>query len=142
MDAIREQIVTLATAELGPQNADKYWSDVLPNQTGYPKSWCGGFCLWVLHQAGLAKDIDWRIGLGFCYRLHMTTKPEAGDIAYFDKPYQHHAIVVSIDNDMLTTIDGNQAGETVKQRVRMISESKPVFYSIESLLVEPDFLDA
>jgi len=131
---IRNQLVTIARAEEGPQDADKYWADVLPGlaSNSYPPSWCGAFTLWVLHQAELAKDINWVIGLGYLYRLKMVRTPLPGDIAYFDKPYQHHAMVISAENGILRTVDGNQKGETVKIRTLRLSEG--IYYSIGSLL--------
>jgi hypothetical protein len=131
----RQAIVDAAESQLGPQDPTKYWADVLPGVTGTGHlSWCGGFALWCLHQAGLAKDIDWKIGLGFCFKLPRTTDPKPGDVAYFDKPYQHHAIVSDIDGDVLSTIDGNQTGNTVRHRTRSVSESKVVFFSVDPWL--------
>jgi hypothetical protein len=132
----RQAVVNAAMGELGQQDPAKYWSNVLPGSQpwDYPHDWCGGFTLWTLHQAGLAQSIEWKTGLGYCYRLPMTMAPRPGDIAYFDKPYQHHAIVVSVNGDTLHTVDGNQPGQSVKARSRSIAETHPIFYSIEPLL--------
>lgn len=131
----RDAVVAYARGEIGQQDPAKYWGDVLPGTTGgYPPHWCGGFTLWALHQAGLAKTINWKIGKGYCYQLPITRNPQPGDMAYFDQPYQHHAVVVDVSGDTLTTVDGNQPGQTVRERTRSIAATKPVFYSIAPLL--------
>ena len=133
----RQKIIDAARSQLGPQNPDKYWQDTQPALVGYPDkiAWCGGFALWALHQAGIAKDIGWKIGKGFTEINHLprTSNPKPGDIAYFDQPYQHHAIVVSNIDGVLKTIDGNQPGNTVAERTRPTS-SATAFYSIEPFL--------
>ena len=129
----RQEIVDIAKAEIGQQDPQKYWEDVIPGVSDFHGAWCGGFTLWALHQAGVAKGVNWTIGKGYCYQLPITTDPQPGDIAYFDQPYQHHAIVVSNENGKLVTVDGNQPGNTVKLRERE-SDSPTAFYSIEPLL--------
>ncbi len=129
----RHKVLFYASHEIGPQDPKKYWLDVLPEHEGFSGEWCGGFTLWALHQAGLAKDINWEVGKGFCYRLPITMEPMPGDIAYFHKPFQHHAIVESVDGNSVTTIDGNQPGNTVARRLRP-RESVTAFYSIEPLI--------
>jgi hypothetical protein len=126
----RLKVVNAAIREIGPQNPKKYWDDTVPGYPGFSGAWCGGFALWAIHQAGLAKDVDWEIGKGFCYRLPITKNPLPGDIAYFDNPYQHHAIVESVNNGMVNTIDGNQPGNEVRRRTRDY-ESVTAFYSID-----------
>jgi hypothetical protein len=113
----RAEVVSIARTEIGKRDAAKYWEGVLPSGPPYPKHWCGGFALWVLRTAGLAPDVPWGIGRGFCYRLPITNHPQIGDIAYFDQPYQHHAVVVEVSDRGLVTVDGNQSGETVAERV-------------------------
>jgi len=129
----RQTILAIASSQIGPQDPKRYWADVIPEHPGFSGAWCGGFTLWVLHQAGIAKDISWEMGKGYCYRLPITDDPKPGDIAYFDKPYQHHAIVESVSGNVLTTIDGNQPGESVARRIRP-RDSATAFYSIEPLL--------
>lgn len=132
----RAKVVKIARGEIGPQNPDKYWSVVQPKLMGQPTkiAWCGGNALWVLHQAGLT-DEPWDVGHGFASRLLKTTKdPKPGDIAYFDQPFQHHAIVEKVEGDQLYTIDGNQSpGEQVLPRIRQKSAAT-AFYSIQSLI--------
>lgn len=131
----RERIVEKAYSQIGVQNPDKFWADVQPALVRSGKAWCGGFALWVLRQVGIARHLMWQIGKGFTAinGLPTTRNPLAGDIAYFDQPFQHHAIVVSTDNGVLKTIDGNQTGNTVLERERPMG-SQTAFYSIEPLL--------
>lgn len=111
------------------------------------KEWCGLFCLWGLHESGIALSVHWRNGGGFCEEQHLhkfgphvpgaaKELPEPGDIVYYDLPYRHHAVVISVDPDAGTFVscDGNQAADTVVLRTR-IQLSKPTcFYSIGKLL--------
>lgn len=132
----RQKVVKAAKGEVGPQNPDKYWSEVQPALMGNPTgiAWCGGFALWALKQAGLT-EANWEIGKGFASRLLNTTKtPQPGDIAYYDQPFQHHAIVEKVDGNNVYTIDGNQSpGEQVLERVRPLNAAT-AYYSIESLI--------
>lgn len=130
---IRTRVVNKAAEEIGPQDPNKYWSEVLPGVSSFKGAWCGGFSLWVLHNAGLAQDVPWEIGKGFCYRLPITKDPQPGDIAYIDQPYQHHAIVESVNNGMVNTIDGNQPGNTVARRIRPVT-AITAFYSIDPFI--------
>jgi hypothetical protein len=132
---VRQKIVEIARSQLGPQNPDKYWAVVQPALMGNPTtiSWCGGFALWALHEAGIAQNVMWKIGKGFTEinGLPRTKNPQPGDIAYWDQPWQHHAIVASVHDGMVTTIDGNQTpGESVQEKTRPLS-SATAFYSIQ-----------
>jgi hypothetical protein len=136
--AQRLRVVAVAEAEIGKQEPAKYWEAVLPEQHrrhGYHGEWCGGFALWCLRQAGLAPNLPWVIGKGFCYTLPTTRDPQPGDVAYIDKPFQHHAVVAAVVGDQVTTIDGNQYGSTVALRTRARS-AFTFFFSIAPLLEE------
>jgi hypothetical protein len=130
---VRMQVVNAAISQIGPQDPQKYWLDVVPEHPGFKGAWCGGFALWAIRQAGIAQDVHWEIGKGFCYQLPITKNPLPGDIAYFDQPYQHHAIVESIQDDSVNTIDGNQPGNQVLRRTRPI-ETVTAFYSIDPFI--------
>ena len=139
-DHPRIKVVKAAASQLGVQDPDKYWSVVNPGLVNSGKAWCGGFALWALKQAGLALDTFWHTnanheGYGFAevYRLPKTKSPLPGDIAYYDQPYQHHAIVTANDGVTVSTIDGNQAGNTVATKTRPLS-SATAYYSIEPFL--------
>ena len=125
-----------------------YWQSVLkahPTELAEcPPQWCGAFALWCLHQAGIAADASWDFGppnYGFLWRLRMLEAhetPQAGDIAYLDKPYQHHAIVVTAEGDTVRTIDGNQGAATPITTHAAPRSHWTAFYSIASLLeLEP-----
>lgn len=128
-DPRRLAVVEAARSQIGRSDPAPYWDDTIGTTAG-PKHWCGGFALWAIHQAGLGPDIDWKVGVGFCYLLPTTTDPQPGDIAYFER-HQHHAIVERIDGDRLYSIDGNQPD--IQERVRPVSDVA-AFYSIAPLL--------
>lgn len=131
----RIKVVRAAASQLGVQNPDKYWALVQPGLVNSGKAWCGGFALWALKQAGLALNTPWQIGKGFTEvnGLPRTKNPQPGDIAYFDQPYQHHAIVTSNDGQTVNTIDGNQAGNTVAVKTRPLSAAT-AYYSIQPFI--------
>jgi hypothetical protein len=143
---LRRRIVSVATSEVGPQQKGspevcEYWRRVLdpsmPDSVvkNFAKaaSWCGGFYLWCLHEAGVTRDLYWKVGLGFVATAHLprTDDPKPGDLAYFDQPFQHHAVVSSLIDGTLTTIDGNAPDVRIKSRPM---PKNAVFYSIETLL--------
>lgn len=122
----RQTILEKAVSQIGNPSPDTYWADVLASfRPGGQKglAWCGAFALWCLRQAGVTTRL-WRIGLGFLSvppALKQTLIPETGDIAYFDRPFQHHAIVDKIVGDTLYTVDGNQgAPQTVRAKARKL----------------------
>jgi peptidoglycan hydrolase-like protein with peptidoglycan-binding domain len=134
----RADVIRIARSYLGPQNPDLFWTKVQPKLVGAGKSWCGGFALAVLHEAGLC-DWPWVIWKGgnspsgFLYRLPITIEPKPGDIAYFHA-YQHHAIVEKLRGGMLHSIDGNQRpGQQVLPREKLLS-TVAAFYSIGDLI--------
>jgi hypothetical protein len=139
----RQGVVDAAIRHIGNPDTDAIWKEALAPkdyQPGITKAWCGATALTCLHEAGLAQNVFWIWGLGFLEVNHLpkVKLPEPGDIAYYDKPYQHHAIVESVDGDTLHTIDGNQghgfdqltgkAGTTCRRVHRPISHG--VYYSI------------
>ena len=141
-DVKRAEVLDIARHELGAGRPELYWSDVLGAdwKGPPPKHWCGAFCLWALHAAGLAKDVRWNVGLGFLevYLSRSKVRPEdakPGDICYFTR-FQHHALFAKLDEDVtvLVTIDGNQgAPNRVRQQRRAVSSARAI-YSIEKFL--------
>lgn len=155
VDMKRELVVFAASVQLESfqlltKNADaagiralieSFWRDVLPPPyaagVSFPPQWCGAFALWCLHQAGIGLDLRWMFGpphYGFLWSLTQTDTPEPGDIAYLDKPFQHHAIVVSVEGDTIHTIDGNQGPHAPVMTHEAPRGHWSAFYSIASLL--------
>lgn len=138
----RFEVVRLALQEVGkpgPERIREYHSNALGKpHAGRELEWCGLFCLAMLHDAGIAKKVLWRIGGGFCeeQRLERVKLPEPGDIAYYAAPFHHHALVHSVDTDAGTfsSVDGNQAADTVVLRTKIPLTKPTCFYSIARLL--------
>ncbi len=138
----RFEVVRLALQEVGSPGHERimeYHRNAIGRAVGSRElEWCGLFCLAMLHDAGIAADVLWHIGGGFCEEQHLprVKLPELGDVAYYDQPSRHHALVSSVDTETGTfgSVDGNQAADTVVLR-KNIRLSKPTcFYSIEPLL--------
>jgi hypothetical protein len=77
------------------------------------------------------------MGNGFIYvggkqRLPITEQPEPGDIAYFDKPKQHYAVVVRAEVDGVSVIAGNTP--TVRRSLVPACRYGVVYFSIANLL--------
>ncbi len=130
----RLRIAQYAASQLGKASSAPYWGNVLPGvpPSGWPKDWCGAFALWSLHQAGIIKDRPWLIGTGFLYDFPTTTNPQPGDIAYFDHN-QHQAVVVGVQGDLVSLVNGNGTGGAVSSSVVPKSEVA-AFYSVEPFL--------
>ena len=118
-----------------------YWADVLHQNVSapHPPQWCGALALWCLHQAGLGLLLRWLFGpphFGFLWNLEATKSPKPGDIAYLDKPFEHHAIVVEVVGDTVHTIDGNQGPHAPIMTHEAPLSHWTAFFSIEALIAE------
>lgn len=133
----RQAVVDAALSEIGPGNPVLYWESSCVERLEPKKDWCGAFVLWSLHKAGLALDVCWNEdGTGFVgpSNLPTTKTPEPGDIYYQQEPYQHHAVVESLKDGILVTIDGNSPN--VSRNERPVPTQGIVFYSIQPFLDE------
>jgi hypothetical protein len=133
----RAKVVRAAESQLGYPNQTKYAAAALGlteaqavAQGTSRLSWCGLFATWAYQQAGAA--INWVLGKGIAYQLPRTSDPKPGDLAYIDQPFQHHAIVESVDGNEVTTIDGNSTGGLVVRNTRPRS-AFTAFYNIDSI---------
>jgi hypothetical protein len=103
-----------------------YWRAVLPpdwtnaqvHLYAKTREWCGGFALWALKQAGLARDIFWQDGLGFLGKLPRTLTPSRGDIGYKQTPFQHHLLFDYEHDGWIMSVDGNQPDVREQRRRR------------------------
>mgnify|MGYP001600074247 CR=1 FL=1 len=149
-DELRKEVAHIASNEEHSKDSAKYWKEVLPSnwQGPYPKEWCGAYALWCLHK-GLNCELIWEFATstkresGFLHHLTMIRRgvePNIGDIAYRDKPFQHHAVVTAagIDADgipFVITQDGN-SGDPPGEVLEHWNEQKhwTCFYSIQELV--------
>jgi len=131
----RALVVQSALGEVGSNNTSKYWNMVAPGAIiNKGTAWCGAFALWSLKEVGLAKNWFWQFGKGFLYQLPITHNPQPGDIAYVDKPYQHHAVVHTVNSDgTVNLINGNGTDGKVSLSTQPTSHIT-AFYSIEPLV--------
>lgn len=111
------------------------WASVLPTGAApinpHGLAWCGCFALHCLKAAGLAEGVYWRFGTGFlAQHCTRTTAPAPGDVAYFDQPYQHHALVEDVQGDVIFLIAGNTPGISRSYCPR----NRATYYSIEPLI--------
>ena len=105
------------TANTGQANYTKYWRDIDPGLQREP--WCAGFVSWCFMQAfGLeeAKRLLRHWPYIYCPALanlfNLDSNPQVGDIILFYRncEFAHTGIVVAVDNDNITTIEGNTYG--------------------------------
>jgi hypothetical protein len=122
------KVVEIALAEVGyvegpKDNETKYGAFTKANFL----PWCGSFCMWVAHQAGvkIPNTVSTMAGASGFKKMGTWTdasvaKPEPGDIVYFDfmtggAPIEHVGIVVKDNGDgTVTTVEGNTAGDKKK----------------------------
>lgn len=143
-DAFRAKVVAAAMSQVGKADLARYFADAAPQFVGQHPEWCGIFALWALHQAGLAKGVQWKTALGFLEVEHeggpegrdfpRTDSPKPGDVAYYAAPYQHHAVVAGVrstsDGVRVDLINGNGAGGKVSLGSKPL-EAATAYYSIQ-----------
>ncbi len=150
--SIRDRVIEIAEVEIGPQakgsqRVFEYWRDTLPatwtdaqvRLYAKTKEWCGGFTLFCLHSAGVAKDVFWKDGIGYLgpAKLKPTRTPSLGDIGVKPIPFAHHWVFKHEYDGWFYGIGGNTPG-VKEQRFRKDEVS---VYSIQPLIdavVEPD----
>ena len=105
------------TGNAGYNNYTKYWRDIKPEWQGNP--WCACFVTWVFMKA-LGKERTKQLLRHYPYLYCPTMKglfalnanPKVGDIVIFWKngAFAHTGIVIAVDGDKFTTIEGNTSG--------------------------------
>lgn len=105
------------TANAGYNNYTKYWRDIKSSFQGQP--WCAAFVSWVFMKAlGLdrAKTLLKHWPYVYCPTMKnlftLNANPKVGDIVIFyrNKVFAHTGIVIAVDGDKFTTIEGNTSG--------------------------------
>lgn len=105
------------TANAGQNNYTKYWRDIKISYQGQP--WCAAYVTWILVQA-FGVDITTKLlkhypfvycpTLGSLFKLN--SNPKVGDIVLFYRngTFAHTGIVIGVNGDYFTTIEGNTSG--------------------------------
>lgn len=129
----RDDIIAAARAHLG-EGPRPEWLDV---------EWCGLFALACLHEAGIALDIEWRVGGGIVLEhpeaFPPTDDPQPGDLVVETRAPWHHQIVVSWDGLVLVTIAGNMGphpGHVGESRV-VATNPRWAFYATQPVQAYP-----
>ena len=105
------------TANAGYNNYTKYWRDVKPEWNG--QAWCACFITWVF-QTALGKQRAAELLKHYPYvycptlgaKFTKYSNPKVGDIVIFWKngTFAHTGLVIAVDGDKFTTIEGNTSG--------------------------------
>lgn len=147
----RQTVIDVALSQLHETEPAEYWLDAfgaLPPD--YHKlAWCGVFALWCLRQANLTKRV-WIRGKGFIWvddngkssrvpylPIIHSSRIGVGDVAYFDKPFQHYGIVEELgedDPDHGEAFVKIIAGNTPDVDQSWVKRSKAQFYGINRLV--------
>ena len=105
------------TANAGQNNYTKYWRDIKISYQRQP--WCACYVTWILVQA-FGVEITTKLlkhypfvycpTLGSLFKLN--SNPTVGDIVLFYRngTFAHTGIVIGVNGDYFTTIEGNTSG--------------------------------
>lgn len=105
------------TANAGYNNYTKYWRDIKPDFQAQP--WCAAFVSWVFMKAlgqARAKELLKHWPYVYCPTMKglftLNANPKVGDIVIFwrNNVFAHTGIVIAVDGDKFTTIEGNTSG--------------------------------
>ena len=129
----RAAVLDVAALNLGVTDPDPFWRECLGQVPIKRLAWCGIFALYCIRKA-TGCNWTWAIGSGFLFRLNRIDSPLPGDVAYFDQPFQHHALVQTYDGSCLCLIQGNYG--TPGHVAESVTSKKPSFYSIQRIIDE------
>ena len=109
------------TANAGSNNYTKYWRDIYPSYQMQP--WCAIWVSWVFMKTfgqDVAKKLLKHWPYVYCPTMAslfaLNSNPKKGDIVIFYRngEFAHTGIVVSVNGDQFTTIEGNTSnGSTI-----------------------------
>jgi hypothetical protein len=144
MQEKRNEVIEIARTQLHVLDPVDYWQDAaaVPPTNYHKYAWCGIFALWCLRQAGLTER-KWIAGKGFIWLddngkssklpylpIVHPSRCDVGDVVYFDKPFQHYALVEAIEKDWIHVIAGNTP-DVDQSKIRA---TKGQYYSIHRLV--------
>lgn len=102
------------TAGAGSGNYTKYWRDVYPSFQG--QAWCAAFVSWVFMKAfgqetatKLLKHWPYTYCPTMANLFTLNANPKVGDVVIFYRNgvFAHTGIVIAVNGDQFTTIEGN-----------------------------------
>lgn len=105
------------TANAGSANYTRYWAAIKPAYQGQP--WCACFVTWCFVQAfgqAMAKKLLKHYPYVYCPTMAslftLNANPKVGDIVIFKHSgtFTHTGIVIAVNGDKFTTIEGNTSG--------------------------------
>ena len=132
-------VVEVALKEVGyveePENITKFGK--FTKADGLP--WCGSFCNWVFHEAGvkLPSMVSTAAGAHKLKEVSRWTEvePKIGDLAFMDFPHDgvdrisHIGIVVGVKTKSVITIEGNTSGSGDQRNGGMVMIKERAFGS-------------
>lgn len=113
----RDEILYDKTAGASDGNVTKYWEEIKPEWQGQP--WCCCFITWVFTKAlgkERAKELLKHYPYVYCPTMAnlftLYSNPKVGDIVIFKRngTFVHTGLVIAVDGDKFTTIEGNTSG--------------------------------
>ncbi len=105
------------TTNAGSSNYTKYWRDVYPAYQA--QAWCAAFVSWCMMKAfGLetAKKLLKHWPYVYCPTMAnlftLNSNPKVGDVVIFYRngEFAHTGLVIAVNGDQFTTIEGNTSG--------------------------------
>ena len=103
------RIVDIARKEIGKgeQFKNNYGKDVFKYTNGKQLPWCAAFVSWTLHKAG--KNTPYTLSAKNYLNIgKRVSKPKPGDLIVFNRKNGGHiGIVESVEQEIITTIQGN-----------------------------------
>ena len=113
----RDEILYDKTAGASDGNVTKYWEEIKPEWQGQP--WCAIFITWIFTKAfgkERAKQLLRHYPYTYCPTMAklftLYANPKVGDIVIFKRNgvFAHTGLVIAVDGDKFTTIEGNTGG--------------------------------
>lgn len=113
----RDEILYDKTAGASDGNVTKYWEEIKPEWQGQP--WCAIFITWIFTKAfgkERAKQLLKHYPYTYCPTMAklftLYSNPKVGDIVIFKRNgvFAHTGLVIAVDGDKFTTIEGNTSG--------------------------------
>lgn len=110
-------ILNSKTRGAGSDNIVKYWETIKPDYQGQP--WCACFVTWCFVQAfgqtktkKLLKHYPYVYCPTMAELFTLNANPKVGDIVIFkhNGTFTHTGIVIAVNGDKFTTIEGNTSG--------------------------------